>query len=236
MFTVKSNFIGSYKVGDNINHNTKILIYLYRQYDRASTNEKRYLCKPIIIFISSIIEAVLHDFYYRVNKFTIEGVRNIATDIINEIRGKEINAFQKYLDNSRKHNIFSAPDERFYDLLERVKKLRDRIHIQNTKQYEPLDEYEAFTEDEKRITEMACEAVLKTMFHRYKRGDIDYVKDFILPWEEHIKQTPHSNEYLPCPSCKYPRNISTTVTSYICPECSIRFQNPHFVAQSDTNP
>jgi hypothetical protein len=45
MFTVSSNFIGNFKLGDNINHNLEILQLLYRQFDQSKFRNKRLLCK-----------------------------------------------------------------------------------------------------------------------------------------------------------------------------------------------
>ena len=72
MFTVSSNFIGNFKLGDNINHNLEILQLLYRQFDQSKFRNKRLLCKPIIIIVVSIIEAVLHDFHFRIQRHTFE--------------------------------------------------------------------------------------------------------------------------------------------------------------------
>ena len=62
MFTVSSRFIRNFKLGDNINHNLKILSLLYRQFDCAAEPDKRLLCKPITILLVSIVEALLYDF------------------------------------------------------------------------------------------------------------------------------------------------------------------------------
>ena len=78
MFTVRSNFIWVFKTGDNINHNLRILAFLYEQYAIGSAENQRLLCKVIIVFIASIIEALLHDFHVRCTQSVREKIDNIA--------------------------------------------------------------------------------------------------------------------------------------------------------------
>jgi hypothetical protein len=63
MSSVSSCFILSFKLGDNINHNLSVLALLYYYYNQEDQDGKCLLCKPIIILLVSIIEAVLHDFH-----------------------------------------------------------------------------------------------------------------------------------------------------------------------------
>jgi len=187
MFTVSSSFIGSFKTGDNINHNLRVLEFLYEIYAQENDHRKRLLCKPIIITLVSIIEAVLHDFHGRITGHTIEGVANLAATVISYIQSKHIDELEKYIASARKHDFFSTRDARFYDSLDVLRKLRNRIHIQNTKgDFEP-DEYQVFTERRKILAEKVLEIVLKTMAGRYSRGTWAYfVDDFQLPWVEHF--------------------------------------------------
>jgi len=70
MLKVSSCFILNFKLGDNINHNLSVLALLYDYYNREDEDGKRLLCKPIIILLVSIIEAVLHDFHSRIRILT----------------------------------------------------------------------------------------------------------------------------------------------------------------------
>lgn len=78
-------------------------------------------------------------------------------------------------------------DPRFYDRLDDLRRLRNRVHIQNVKKdFEP-DDYDAFNEERKRLAERALEKTLRTMSAKYSRGDnYHYVADFELPWNEHF--------------------------------------------------
>ena len=187
MFVVSSNFIGNFKLGDNINHNLNVLSLLYRQYDQANESDKRLLCKPIIVTIVSIIEAVLHDLHSRIRIHTLEGVRNIADSVADYVRGKKLDELEKYIVNARKHDFFGIGTSNFYESLDELRRLRNRIHIQNTKNdFEP-DEFSAFSEVRKKRAEKVCEKTLKTMAMKYARGaEYKYVSDFKLPWKEHF--------------------------------------------------
>ena len=59
MFVVSSNFIGNFKLSDNINRNLRIVALLYQQFYLANDQDKRLFCKPIILIIVSVIGAVL---------------------------------------------------------------------------------------------------------------------------------------------------------------------------------
>ncbi len=57
MVSYHSNFIGNFKLGDNIAFNLRVVRYFYELYAAGSPLEKRLLQKPIIIFNVSITEA-----------------------------------------------------------------------------------------------------------------------------------------------------------------------------------
>ncbi len=186
MFKVKANFIGSFKAGDNINHNLRVLALLYSYFEEGNDNDKRLLCKPIILIIVSITEAVLHDFHGRIRAFTKEGVGTLTKDVIDHIRGKHIDELGKYVASAQKHDFFDMKDTEFYNRLDDLRKLRNRIHIQNIKNAFEPDEYIAFNEKRKIIAEKVLEKTLKTMSEKHSRNFAGYVEDFELPWEEHF--------------------------------------------------
>ncbi len=78
VFEISSNFIGTFKIGDNINHNLAILELLYRSYEAAAADDRRRLCKPITITLISIIEACLCDFHKRARTNTQERIAGLA--------------------------------------------------------------------------------------------------------------------------------------------------------------
>jgi hypothetical protein len=187
MFEINSNFIGNFKVGDNINHNCSTLRVLYEKLNEASQNDKIFLYKPIIIFNTSIIEAMLYDFHFRAKKFTKEGIQNVTDDILEYIRGKHIDELEKYIPSAKKHDLFDEQDSDFYEALDDLRKLRNRIHIQNTKRYSDSDESKAFSKEKVEQSELILEKVAKTLSTKYARRDsFHHVDNFIFPWNEHL--------------------------------------------------
>lgn len=186
MITIESKFVGDFKIGDNINHNLKILEVMYKQYAAASDAEKRLLCKPIIVLLVSLIDAVFYDLHTRIKTFTREGVENIIASSIAYIRTqKKVDDFGKYIASAKKHGLIEPPDDKLYDDLDELRKLRNRIHIQNAKNYPPRNEYDAFTSDKKLQAEKAVEKTLRAMAKKYARK-LNYVDGFNLPWEPHF--------------------------------------------------
>ncbi len=188
MFTIKCNFLAIFKIGDNINHNLIILKLLYDFYKKGNDIQKNLLCKPIIILLVSIIEAILYDFHVRIVNNTREGVKNLAESVINYIRGKQLEDLEKYISSAKKHDLFDVNDTIFYERMDNLRKLRNRIHIQNKKgDFEP-DELQAFNEKRKILAEKVLEKTLKTMAAKYPRNFevARYVDDFQLPWGEYF--------------------------------------------------
>jgi hypothetical protein len=89
MVTINSNFIGDFKLGDNIAYNLDVLEVLYERFEVADADEKRLLCKPITVLLVTIIEAVLHDFHFRIVSYTREAVHGVAVSVLEYVRGKD---------------------------------------------------------------------------------------------------------------------------------------------------
>lgn len=186
MFVIESKFIGDFKIGDNINHNLKILEALYKHYSEADDAEKALLCKPIVVMLASLIDAVFYDLHQRIKTFTREGVENIIASSIAYIRKqKGIDDFGKYIASAKKHSLIEATNDKLYGDLDELRKLRNRIHIQNTKSYPPRNERDAFTPAKKLLAERAVEKTFRVMAAKYAR-ELDYVENFSLPWEPHF--------------------------------------------------
>jgi hypothetical protein len=188
-FIVKSNFFGNFKTGDNVVYNLKILNYLYDQYNSGDQRTKTLLIKPILIWLMSITEAVLADFYRRIKYYTGEGVTNISKEKTEDIRKKVIDQLDKYIQHAKKNDFFDAKDTKFYSVLDRLRLIRNRVHIQNDKRYKPDHEYKLFTEQVKTAAEKCTELVLKTMSRKYYRDEsLHNVKDMVLPWNEYFPE------------------------------------------------
>ena len=187
-FQIRSTFIGDYKLGDNINYNLNVLALLYQAYSDAEEEDKRLLRKPIIVFLVSVIEAVLYDFHKRIRLFTLEGVQNVAVEVTDYIRGKQLDELEKLIASAKKHDLFEAADTAFYDQMDNLRKLRNRIHIQNTKKHFPADDGDAFNQQRMILAEKVLEKTLRVMLSKYDRGpQFGYVSDFNLPWQPHFQ-------------------------------------------------
>jgi hypothetical protein len=187
MVTIESKLIGDFKIGDNINYNLEVLALLYDRFNSGNQQQRRLLCKPIIVLLASIVEAVLYDFHKRVKLFTIEGVQNLAAEAINHIRAAKIDDFAKYIDSAKKQKLFGEANIAFYERMHDVRRLRNRIHIQNEKNDHPRDERDVFTADKKVLAEQVLEKTLRVLASDFAR-DKDHVAAFRLPWNAHYPE------------------------------------------------
>lgn len=180
---IQANFICRFKTGDNIKYNLSVLNELYTRYNEK---EDDFLLKPIIVLNVSIIEAVLHDFHLRIKENTVEGVHSLQQSVLDFIRGKHIDRFEKYIDQAQKHDFFQLSHTSFYKKLHTLRKIRNRVHIQNTEAYTPVNERDVFTKSVKELSEVLLERTLKTMSEKHYRSGIEnYVGEFVLPWKAH---------------------------------------------------
>jgi hypothetical protein len=190
MVAIESKFVGDFKVGDNIVHNLEVLELLYTQYAGASDRNKRLLCKPITVLLVSILDAVLYDLHYRIRTFTREGVRNVIESSAKYIRGlKKMDQFEKCIKSAEEHGLLEDKGGALYKQLDELRRLRNRIHIQNKNKDFEADEYDAFNENRKVLAEKALENTLRIMAVKYERN-LDYVKEFKLPWETYFPGQP----------------------------------------------
>lgn len=133
MFIVNSGFIGEFKTGDNIIYNLSCLGVLYSAQNSALSSGAQLFSKPITITMVSIIEALLHDLFYRIKNHTNEGVQNIAAKVLEDVRSKTLDQLETYIAAARKHDLLGAAGTDLYEKLDEIRKVRNRIHIQNVK-------------------------------------------------------------------------------------------------------
>lgn len=180
--------MGSYKLGDNIVYNLGILNELYR----ISSEDRRLLPlfrKLKLVLIVSIIEAILYDLHFRAKHYTREGVQNIPPSVLKYIRSKSVDKFEQLIVSSRKHKIFDALGEEFYGDLDMLRKLRNRVHIQNEKNDFESDDFRAFSSERLIVSEKALERVCRFMLLRHPRSERHRgVKEFKFPWPPHFPE------------------------------------------------
>ena len=183
-FKIKANFFGDFKIGDNINYNLEVLNILYEAYSRLSDGYK--LIKPIVIFNTAIIEAILYDFIE--NRIRNKSYGDpIFLEITPQLPNKKADKFKYLIEKSQDYDFFLMEDKAFYNDMDFLRKMRNRIHIQNGRFEEPRKEQEIYHEGLKILSEKILEKVIKTMtFHYEREKKYNYVKDFELPWNEHF--------------------------------------------------
>ena len=161
--TIRCNFIGDFKVGDNILANGKALCRL------SGTNENNMFNKLMVVQAGSIVEAALDQIIYRAQNYTKEGVTSIPTDDLKKIRETKIERFNNIIQAMKTHKLLDGLGGTIYDDLHRLRKLRNRVHIQFDDEPERLgrDDYQAFSEKEVVWSLSLCIRVLKHLGERF---------------------------------------------------------------------
>lgn len=186
-FVVRGSFFCRFKTGDNIIYNLSILKKLY-ECSFGTEPENILTVKPKVILIASIIEAILQDFHLRIRANTHEGVSGLVDGVLIYVRNKKIDEFEKYIKSAKKHNFFKLSDTSFYDDLDNLRKIRNRVHIQNLHGNLPENESDLFDLTVLEKAEKCLEKVVKTMSTEYARpGSLaNQVGDLKFPWDEHF--------------------------------------------------
>lgn len=137
---VPCNFVSSFKVGDNLVYNAKLLC------DLTEANEYGRFNKPIVLQVGAILEAALSQIITRAQHHTQEGVPNIAEADRREIEGKKIDKFNSVIDVMRKYAVLDGLGNDIYDELHKLRRYRNKVHIQDRINIDgvSLDEVDAF--------------------------------------------------------------------------------------------
>lgn len=181
---IEANFIGKFKVGDNIHYNLDALSIIYDAYEEE--NNQQYLRKLIIVQIGSILDAILYDFFFRAVAHKIERIPDVPDALIEEIQDnpRRADKFNNYITFTQRHNIFDELGGDIYDQLHELRKLRNRIHIQNEKNHFEPDDERAFTPERKILAEDVLEKVMRLLSANHpRRLRHNHVGRFALPWD-----------------------------------------------------
>lgn len=183
-----SSFIGDFQVARNISHSLAVVSTLWSLREEAtSPATKRYLQKPMIILNVAIIEALLYDFHKRVKWFTREGVMGMPVNIVTYIRGKQIDKLEALIASCRKHDLFDELGSSFYEDLDILRRIRNRVHLQNEKHDLEPDDAIAFSAERLFLSERAVEFVMLTLEAKYPRSVNVYTPPFHLPWPTYFE-------------------------------------------------
>lgn len=177
---ITGTFMWSFKKGDNIVYNLEVVWGLYNA--KAVSADGRKYNKPILVILVSIVECILDDFSHRIVGHVKDRVPNISQADIAKFRTRKYDKLEHYITASKKFNLFSKPDS-FYDLLDELRKARNRVHIQNSKNQLAADEYNVFTDALLVKAQSALEIVLGTMIVKFPRGSRTVAPHSVpLPW------------------------------------------------------
>ena len=165
--TIRCNFIGDFKVGDNIVANARALCRL------SATNENNTFNKLMVVQAGSIVEAALDQIIYRAQNYTKEGVPNIPADDLKKIRETKIERFNNIIQAMKTRKLLDGLGGTIYDDLHRLRELRNRVHIQFDDEPEELsrDDYHAFSDKEVVWSLSLCIRVLKHLGQRFPRPE-----------------------------------------------------------------
>lgn len=122
---IPCNFVGKFKVGDNLVFNAKMLCKLVEE------NEEGIFNKPIVLQVGSILEAALSEIIYRAQNFNREGVPKLAKANRRSIAGKKLDKFNTIIQILKKHKVLDGLGDQIYEDLHKIRKYRNKIHIQN---------------------------------------------------------------------------------------------------------
>ncbi|UWU19344.1 hypothetical protein [Rhizobium sullae] len=177
MVEIPSNFIGDFKVGDNLVYNADVLRSL------CAHNDDGRLNKFVVVQVGAILEAALGQIIYRAQNFNREGVPNIAAADRREIEGKKIDKLNNIIDVMRKYDLLNELGGGIYDELHTLRKFRNKVHIQDDNQDVPRDEAAAFTPARCAWSLGLCATVLGFLGQKFPRpADVaKYVEPLHLP-------------------------------------------------------
>ncbi|MGV1963822.1 hypothetical protein [Rhizobium rhizogenes] len=118
MVEIPSNFIGDFKVGDNLVYNAGVLRSL------CDHNGGGGLNKLVMVQVGAILEAALGQIIYRAQNFYREGVPNIDEADRQEIEGKKIDKLNNIIDVMRKYGLLDELGAGIYDELNTLRKFQ----------------------------------------------------------------------------------------------------------------
>src|SRR5581483_6634688 len=183
------SFIWTFRVGDNISYNLRILFKLYEDKDRSS--DKRIYNKLIIIEIVSIIESLMYDLVLRLDQATNHFPATISKERQDEIDKKlhsEKVIKEVYILNQRmrvqkvsnysmdkmiklfeEFQLFGHSRSGVYTRLQTAARLRNRIHIFNWWNNFEEKEWNTFSDSKLEEIEKLLNGVLSYMSRIYPR-------------------------------------------------------------------
>lgn len=173
---ISASFAGDFKVGDNIVSNAHTLCELV-----AAKNDA--FNKVIVIQCGSLVEACLGEIIYRAMRFTREGLPSISKQHQAAIANEKNDTFYQLIDVFKTHSLLDKLGAGIYEDLHKLRKYRNKIHIQTDVKDAARDEDKLFSAE---VTSWAVSTTRKTiefLSNTYPRpkGIEGYVRSISLP-------------------------------------------------------
>lgn len=169
---------------DNVNYNFEVLELLYKAKTENTRNPR--FNKPIIITLVSMMECMLYDFLIRIRTHSSDRIPNMGYGIIAFFRSsKDSDELKVIIPQIQQQNILRAlPADTIYADLEELRKIRNRIHIQNKYSILERDESGVFNSNRLKLAEKSFERVCEVLCNVYPRGGNQplLMSDFPRPW------------------------------------------------------
>lgn len=169
---------------DNANYNFQILETICKVKKEKSNNP--YFNKPLTVLLIAIIECVLYDFVRRVTEYRQEAIPNLDPTAVDDTRSKTLDQLEPLIAHVKKNNLLRVSSgDSIYDDLDFLRKVRNRIHIQNYQQQLDRDEYKIWIDDNIKMAGRVLERICEVLCHVYPRPDREFVSiiDFPKPWQ-----------------------------------------------------
>lgn len=172
---LECNIFGDFKAGDNAGYNSELLSNL------VEANENGKFNKPILLQAASLIEVAAIQIFYRAQNYNLEGVPNVSEADRQEIEDKQIDKFAVVIDNLRKYHILDGMGAEIYDDLHKLRKYRNKIHIQLDVNVPNVhrDEDRVFTNAKTRWAVDLNWRVLSHLAEQYSRPN--HIQGFVRP-------------------------------------------------------
>jgi hypothetical protein len=177
---ITSNFIGEYKIGDNLVFNACMLCSLIEANGQGAFN------KLAVVQAGSIVEAALGQIIFRARNFNREGVKSISEEDRLKIEDEnKSDKFYNIIEIMKDYKILDGLGDTIYNDLHNLRKYRNKVHIQAEFKIPDVsrDEDVAFSNE---VCSWALELnarVLKHLSEKYARpkGMETYVKPIVIP-------------------------------------------------------
>jgi hypothetical protein len=100
----------------------------------VEANEGGRYNKLIVMQLGAILEAALDQIIYRAQNYNVEGVPNISESERLEIENKKVERFNAVINVLKAHKLPDALGNDIYDEIHKLRRYRNKIHIQDDDQ------------------------------------------------------------------------------------------------------